>query len=439
MADELNEVATLIDRWNEGDTRSRDLFLARALDDLRKTAAIILRRWGRGTRVEVDDLVNEVALQLLRPSRQWGNWRQFHAVLHQLIRQTLMYLVAKEKKHSKGIRGRRVKIDLAQIEDSSLNRSIIDFITINDAIESLATTEPRLAQLLIYRFFFGHTLSDICADLELSRSNGHRLMAHAVTHLARLLEPPQTVGSGLPSVEATADSRRKVEIELTLERDYAEFTAENQVELLARLQELLKAKEKLAIVRARSGSVKLTIEVTQAQAEQLIWLARNGKLRDLNVSDAHVLGAESASAMVRHKIGEGRFDVFMCHNSMDKSYIKRIGTRLRQFGLLPWIDEWELRPGLPWQRCLEQQITNIRSAAVFVGNSGLGPWQNMELEAFLRQFVGRECPVIPAVLRGCKIPPKLPPFLNGMTWVNFNKPSPDPYERLVWGITGKKP
>ncbi len=39
------------------------------------------------------------------------------------------------------------------------------------------------------------------------------------------------------------------------------------------------------------------------------------------------------------------FDVFLCHNSADKPAVKRIGEKLKQRGILPWLDEWELRPG----------------------------------------------------------------------------------------------
>ena len=45
-----------------------------------------------------------------------------------------------------------------------------------------------------------------------------------------------------------------------------------------------------------------------------------------------------------------QFDVFLCHNSNDKMEIKQIGEKLKQQGLKPWLDEWEFRPGLPWQR-----------------------------------------------------------------------------------------
>ena len=115
-----------------------------------------------------------------------------------------------------------------------------------------------------------------------------------------------------------------------------------------------------------------------------------------------------------------------------------VANRLKDRGLLPWLDEWELRPGMPWQRLLEEQIATIRSAAVFIGSSGIGPWQDLEQAAFLRQFVKRNCPVIPVILPDAPKAPELPPFLEGMMWVDFRGLRPDPLDQLIWGITGRR-
>ena len=94
------------------------------------------------------------------------------------------------------------------------------------------------------------------------------------------------------------------------------------------------------------------------------------------------------------------FDVFLCHNVADKPAVRWTAERLRERGILPWLDETELQPGRPWQEELERQIGRIRAAAVFVGHNGVGPWQNQEVMAFLREFVERRCPVIPVLLPG---------------------------------------
>lgn len=162
------------------------------------------------------------------------------------------------------------------------------------------------------------------------------------------------------------------------------------------------------------------------------WIERMGQVAD-NQRDRAV-----AVSTLGGKVATGHYDVFLCHNNKDKGIVKKIGLKLKEHGLLPWLDEWELRPGIPWQKILEQQIQNVKAAAVFVGENGVGPWQDMEQAAFIRQFVQRECPIIPVVLPTCKQPPQLPYFLTGMTWVDFRKTTPNPIQQFIWGITGER-
>lgn len=131
------------------------------------------------------------------------------------------------------------------------------------------------------------------------------------------------------------------------------------------------------------------------------------------------------------------FDVFLCHNSGDKPAVKRIGEELRGRGLRPWLDEWELRPGLSWQKALEDAIAKIGVAAVFVGEAGIGKWQSEEIDAFLRECARRNVPVIPVMLPGAPKAPDLPMFLAGRHCVDYRVSDPDPLDQLYFGITGK--
>jgi hypothetical protein len=137
-------------------------------------------------------------------------------------------------------------------------------------------------------------------------------------------------------------------------------------------------------------------------------------------------------------VSGNRFDVFLCHNSKDKDSIRELNTRLKDQCIKTWLDEEQLRPGIPWQDELETQIQAINTVVMAVGSSGTGPWQDVEIRAFLGEFVRRGCPVIPLLLPDCKTIPKLPLFLNQFTWVDLRKPKPDPFKLLLWGITGRK-
>ena len=145
----------------------------------------------------------------------------------------------------------------------------------------------------------------------------------------------------------------------------------------------------------------------------------------------------AAAAVVRGKEAAAEFDVFLCHNWEDKPAVRELAQRLRERGLRPWLDERELRPGQPWQPALEDVISGIPAAAVIVG-SRMGPWQEQELTAFLRQRSKRRCAVVPVLLPGAHHR-DLSVFLDGLTWVDLSATEPDPIDQLVWGITGEQP
>jgi tetratricopeptide (TPR) repeat protein len=134
------------------------------------------------------------------------------------------------------------------------------------------------------------------------------------------------------------------------------------------------------------------------------------------------------------------FHVFLSHNSKDKPAVRDLKQKLLGYSLTVWFDEDELQPGIPWQQLLEDGITKSGSIAVLVGKDGLGPWEDEEMQAALRLAVADKRPVIPVLMPGASAQPKLPMFLGNRTWVDlrggFTK---DGLDKLVWGITGKKP
>jgi GTPase SAR1 family protein len=151
--------------------------------------------------------------------------------------------------------------------------------------------------------------------------------------------------------------------------------------------------------------------------------------RDRNVADTRLKG----------KIETGDYDVFLCHNSKDKPRVIAIGERLKERGILPWLDIWDIRPGMRWQNELRRVIKSVKAAAVFIGPSGAGPWQELEVESLLSEFAKRGKPIIPVILEGRQGTPRLPAFLSSWHKVDMRTSSPDPFEQLVWGITGERP
>ena len=153
------------------------------------------------------------------------------------------------------------------------------------------------------------------------------------------------------------------------------------------------------------------------------------KQRDRNVAETRLKG----------KVETGDYDVFLCHNSKDKPQVIAIGERLKERGILPWLDIWEIRPGMRWQKELRRVLKSVKSVAVFIGPNAAGPWQELEVESVLGEFAKRGKPMIPVILEGRQGNPRLPAFLNSWHKIDMRTPSPDPFEQLVWGITGERP
>jgi hypothetical protein len=135
------------------------------------------------------------------------------------------------------------------------------------------------------------------------------------------------------------------------------------------------------------------------------------------------------------------YNVFLCHNTEDKPVVRQLRDELQRRQIRTWFDEDQLIPGRPWQEALEEAIRSIGAAAICVGPSGSGPWQNQEMRAYIQQFVKRgAAAVIPVSLPGVTTVPELPLFLEAFHWVDLRDGLTDEgLHRLICGIRGMKP
>lgn len=150
---------------------------------------------------------------------------------------------------------------------------------------------------------------------------------------------------------------------------------------------------------------------------------------------------DTAKTILEGKMTIKDFDVFLAHNHKDKLQIERISEILKLKGLNPWLDKEQIPPGRWFQDVIQQAIPTVKSAAIFIGPSGLGKWQILELRSFISQCVDADIPVIPALLPGVENIPEEFLFLKELNWVKFSSDVSDEetINTLIWGITGRKP
>ena len=146
----------------------------------------------------------------------------------------------------------------------------------------------------------------------------------------------------------------------------------------------------------------------------------------------------AAATTLAGKLATNDFDVFLSYKSSDRKAVQEIAKKLKEKGILPWLDVEHIRPGFSWQQALELHIKKIKAAAVFIGRGPRGPWQRAEAEAIVRKSVERKLPVMPVLLKSAARKPKVPLFLESLHWVDFREDEPDPLEQLIFGITGER-
>jgi len=129
------------------------------------------------------------------------------------------------------------------------------------------------------------------------------------------------------------------------------------------------------------------------------------------------------------------FDVYLCYNDADQSTVECKGEELKEQGILPWFDAWELKPGSLEQRIREKQIRQTKSVAIFIGGKGINSRQDLELQACIRKFTEqKDYVVIPVLLEDYTDEIELPEFLKNIFPVDFRRTKPNQMELLCKAI-----
>jgi SAM-dependent methyltransferase len=138
------------------------------------------------------------------------------------------------------------------------------------------------------------------------------------------------------------------------------------------------------------------------------------------------------------------YDVFLSYNRNDEEVVEQIARRLmNEFKLRPYLDKWDIIRGERWQDALARGLERSEVCAAFLGPSGIGPWMNEEVSAYINMSVqDKKLRMIPVLLPGAnKDNLELPLFLKGLAWVDLSNGLENEYEfiALVAGIRGLSP
>ena len=147
-----NVTGLLID-WRNGDRTAYERLVPMVYAELHKLAHHYMSRERADHTLQTTALVNEAYVRLVDQKRtNWQNRAQFFGICAELMRRILVDYARQHQYQKRGGGAQRVTLDeTAQVTEEKTT----DLVTLDEALESLATFDPRKARVVELRFFGG--------------------------------------------------------------------------------------------------------------------------------------------------------------------------------------------------------------------------------------------------------------------------------------------
>ena len=180
MNDHHEQTSALLQRHAAGDAIAHDALFDLIHEDLRRRA----HRWSRGADATLSTtaLVNETWLRLAGAQLAPNDRAHFFRIAAQAMRRVLIDAARQRNARKRGDGAAPVTLDV----ELPASGSTTDLLALDQALGSLAASEPRLAQIVELHFFAGLEFVEIARMLDLSERTVGRdwRAARALLHFA---------------------------------------------------------------------------------------------------------------------------------------------------------------------------------------------------------------------------------------------------------------
>ena len=182
------DLTRLLRAHRAGDRSAFDEVVEQVHGELRRMARQQLRRAPHGAALDTVALVNEAYLKLVEESGiDWQSRAHFFAVTSRAMRFVVVDHARRFGAEKRGSGQTHLPLD------EELPAAMQDFelvLSVNDAIDQLATFNERLARIVECRFFAGMTDGEIAEALDVTSRTVQRDWLRAKAWLQRSLESP---------------------------------------------------------------------------------------------------------------------------------------------------------------------------------------------------------------------------------------------------------
>jgi RNA polymerase sigma factor (TIGR02999 family) len=180
-----------------GEAQAAADLLPKVYAELRRLAVALTGQLPPGQTLQPTALVHEAYLKLVRDRDPgWEGRRHFFGAAAQAMREILVDQARRKGSRKRGGDGRRVELTegLALVEPPA-----DDLLALDEAIQHLQAEDPRLAEIVLLRYYTGLSVEETAGVVGRSVSTVTREWRQARAWLAGRLKPgtdPGTAGAG---------------------------------------------------------------------------------------------------------------------------------------------------------------------------------------------------------------------------------------------------
>jgi RNA polymerase sigma factor (TIGR02999 family) len=174
----MSDVTRILSQIEQGDPQAAEKLLPLVYNELRKLAAVKLAKEKPGQTLQATALVHEAYLRLVDTGRaeHWNSRGHFFAAAAEAMRRILVDSARSKQSRKRGGELERQDLDGVEI---ALPEIPEDLVALDEALNKLAETDKRSADLVQLRFFAGLPLPEAAQLLGIAPRTADRLWAYA--------------------------------------------------------------------------------------------------------------------------------------------------------------------------------------------------------------------------------------------------------------------
>jgi RNA polymerase sigma factor (TIGR02999 family) len=160
------DVTQLLVSWSTGNQAALEELMPLVYSELRRLASAYLRRERPDHTLQSTALVHEAFLKLVNQRDvEWRNRAHFYGIAAQIIRRILVDYARSHHAEKRGSGAVKLALDEAL---AVANKTDLDLVDLNEALEQLALMDPRQNRIVELRFFAGLSIEETAEVMQLS-------------------------------------------------------------------------------------------------------------------------------------------------------------------------------------------------------------------------------------------------------------------------------